>query len=174
MSDTNTLRGQLEALAKLQAEQRAKAKGIGAIAIAAPARNVDAFGSPLGTGTSRMHAVLAEAWAMGLGLSRRDLATLADYTNIDNHLRTMHIKGRVSNDLGKGSWRLTEAAAAAWHGEGKPFGFAVQPAPEPQPEAIKSPETNDQPGEVPQPEQELIAQQSESQTPKKGKGKKAE
>lgn len=116
----------LKALAALQAEQRAKAQAAGIAAPVVASAQRDAFGARHGDGTHAIHVVLAEAYAQGVWLTRADIGRLAAVKRADgagNHLNTMRGKGRVVPGA-RGLWRLSDAAAVLWHGEGKPFGFA--------------------------------------------------
>lgn len=123
----NSLADKLAALAKLQAEQRSKAGTLTAVALPGLTRNIDAFGSPIGAGTNALHVTLAEAYAQGAWLDRKGMIALSGYTNTPNHLNTMRLKGRVVAGE-RGQWRLSDTAAAIWHGDGKPFAFATMSA----------------------------------------------
>ncbi len=150
-----TLAERLQALAALQAEQRAKAASGTPVAVAQTAsRAKDAFGAPAHTGTWAMHHVLAAAYAAGALLTRKQIA--AEITAmglsrpVDQHISTMSGKGRITL-YGTAGLRLSDAAGQLLHGEGKMFGFASQPAAEAPPASVEAPPVADQPAEVTQP-----------------------
>ena len=140
-----SLRAKMLALAaaKQAAAQRAQVAGSVATAKmgAAAAYSLDAFGSRPTDGTGRLHAVLAEAYACGVTLSARECAEQAAYGNAQNHLtQGLTFKGRVMR-VGRGQWRLTDAAGELWHGQGKAFGFAVAEQQTPPAESQQNAET---------------------------------
>jgi hypothetical protein len=192
-----TLAQQLAALAALRAEQRQKAGAVSA-AVRPIGRTHDALGGVIGAGTHAMHVVLAEAYAEGVLLTRKEIASLSGYTNTPNHLQTMSLKGRAVS-AERGLWRLSDAAGEAWHGRGAAFGFAsaarasgaggddgddnAPPADRPQeptPDDVPPPPAEPTPDDVPPPPAEPMppppgddtaAPKGDTAAPK-GKGKK--
>jgi hypothetical protein len=134
MSDTNnttttgaaeSLRAKMLALAAQKQEQAKRQATTGVVVKARPLGvSRDAFGSSPESGSGRLHAILAEAWACGVDLTARECAEKSGSANAPNHLtQGMTFRGHVMRPA-RGLWRLTEGAAELWHGAGKPFGFA--------------------------------------------------
>jgi hypothetical protein len=177
-----SLREKLLALKAQQEIETAKRQAAGVVAPKlATGRTIDNFGSPVGTGTHSMHVVLAEAYSLGLWLSRKQIQEQSNYGNMPNHLNTMRGKGRVIAGE-RGQWRLSDAAGQHWHGEGKMFGFALETAAQvaDASEAVSQQTADDSKPNDETPPAESIdgtpindtPPQADDETPRKGKGKK--